>query len=106
MMRSAVAQLVERQTWDRRVDKSTGEVLSKTLYPMLSPGSTHEDPSQQDCKINDWDDKTSDDIVLCDILFGEYDMHNNVEAECQTAVAAAGSVFASLRPTGKPDRQF
>ena len=31
--------------------------LSKTLYPLLSTGSTQEDPSQHNWKIVDWDVK-------------------------------------------------
>ena len=31
--------------------------LSKTLYPLLSTGSTREDPFQHDWKIVDWDVK-------------------------------------------------
>ena len=31
--------------------------LTKTLYPLLSTGSTKEDPSRHDLKIVDWDVK-------------------------------------------------
>ena len=60
-MQSAVAQLVKRKTGDRRVAGSglTSHCvvsLSKTLYPLLSTGSTKEErkPSQHDSKIVNW----------------------------------------------------
>ena len=61
-----LAQLVERLTRGRSVatcssrHNAAGQCivsLSKTLYPLLSTGSTQEDPSQHDCRNVDWDVK-------------------------------------------------
>ena len=59
---NAVAQLVECLTGDWMVADSSQQrhcvvSSSKTLYPLLSTGSTKEDPSQHDWKIDDWDVK-------------------------------------------------
>ena len=39
------------------VDSSLPEFLSKTFYPLLSTGSTQEDPCRHDCKIVECDVK-------------------------------------------------
>ena len=40
--------------------------LSKTLYPLLSPGSTLEDPSQNDRQTVDWEVKNQIKQTKCE----------------------------------------
>ena len=45
--------------------------LSKTLYLLLSTGSTQEDPSRHDCKIVDWEIKNQNEQTRSEVFSNE-----------------------------------
>ena len=68
--RNTVAQWSAWPEIERLRVRASLEALSKTLYPLISTGTTQEDPSRHDWKNVDWDIKNSNqtNITSLDVI--------------------------------------